>query len=59
MIRRKEVYKVNKSFKQKKRINFLSVFLILDILVLFTMFRTSNATYTSNALGSSAMEVAL
>ena len=50
---------MNKSFKQKKRINFLSVFLILDILVLFTMFRTSNATYTSNALGSSAMEVAL
>lgn len=50
---------MNKSFKQKKRINFLSVFLILDIFVLFTMFRTSNATYTSNAIGSSEMEVAL
>lgn len=50
---------MNKSFKQKKRINFLSVFLILDIFVLFTMFRTSNATYTSNAIGTSEMEVAL
>ena len=50
---------MNKSFKHKKRINFLTVFLILDVFVLFTMFRPSNATYTSNAIGKSEMEVAL
>lgn len=48
-----------KKFVDKKKINFLTIFLILDLLTIFTIFKTSNATYTSQAIGTSEMEVAL
>lgn len=48
-----------KKFVDKKKVNFLTIFLILDLFTILTIFRTSNATYTSEALGTSEMEVAL
>lgn len=46
-------------FVNKKKVNFLTVFLLLDLFAIFTIFKTSNATYTSEAIGTSEMEVAL
>lgn len=48
-----------KRFVDKKKINFLTIFLVLDLLAIFSIFRTSNATYTSDAVGTSEMQVAL
>lgn len=46
-------------YVDKKKINFLTVFLLLDLIAVFSIFKTSNATYTSDALGTAEMEVAL
>jgi hypothetical protein len=46
-------------FKTKKNMNFLSVFLILDVLLAFTMLKTSSASYTSTVDGVAEMDVAL
>lgn len=46
-------------FVDKKRINFLTIFLLLDLFAIITIFRTSNASYSSKAIGTSEMEVAL
>ncbi len=46
-------------FIDKKRINFLTIFLLIDLLAIFSIFKTSNATYTSKSLGKAEMDVAL
>jgi hypothetical protein len=43
----------------KKTINFLTTFLLLDLIGVFAIFKTSNATYISEAIATSEMEVAL
>ena len=48
-----------KRFVDKKKINFLTIFLLLDLLAIFSIFKTSNATYISKAIATSEMEVAL
>ena len=48
-----------KRFVDKKRVNFLTVFLLLDLFAVLSIIKTSNATYTSEAIGTSEMEVAL
>ena len=45
--------------RTKKNMNFLSVFLILDVLLAFTMLKTSTASYTSTVDGVAEMDVAL
>lgn len=42
-----------------KKINVVTVFLVLDIIIMFAFFTTSNATYSSQAIGSADMSVAL
>jgi len=48
-----------KNFKTKKRMNFMIVFLLLDLMIFLVAFRTSNASYTSKAIGQTEMNVAL
>lgn len=48
-----------KRFTDKKRMNFLTVFLLLDVLLAFTMIRTSSASYTSRVIGTAELDVAL
>ena len=48
-----------KKFKSKKNMNFLTVFLVLDVLLAFTMIRTSSASYSSTVLGTAELDVAL
>jgi hypothetical protein len=50
---------LNKRFLDKKNINFITVFLIVDLLIIFALIKTANATYTSVARSSADMEVAL
>ena len=50
---------MKRRFVNKKRINFLTVFLILDVFVILTMFQTAGATYSSKAIGNTEMQVAL
>lgn len=50
---------MKRKFLSKKQINFLIVFLVLDLFVLFTIFRPSGAIYTSEAIGTAEMDVAL
>lgn len=45
--------------RNKKRLNVISVFLVFDMLIIFSIFRISNASYSSEAIGSADMEVAL
>ena len=46
-------------YKKKSKINLLAIFLIIDVFTIFTIFKTSNATYTSTAVAKTEMEVAL
>ncbi len=48
-----------RKFRNKKRLNVISIFLIFDLLVIFSIFKISNASYSSEAVGSATMEVAL
>lgn len=48
-----------KSFKSKRQMNFMTVFLLLDLMIFLVAFRTSNASYTSKAIGQAEMNVAL
>lgn len=50
---------MRRRFLSKKKTNFLLVFLILDLIVLFTIFDPSNASYVSEAISTADMEVAL
>ncbi len=50
---------MRRKFLSKKKINFLTVFLILDVFVILTMFNTTGAVYSSKAIGNTEMEVAL
>jgi hypothetical protein len=46
-------------YLNKTQINMLTVFLVLDLFLIFGLLRSSNAVYTSIATSDSAMEVAL
>ena len=50
---------LNKRFLDKKNMNFITVFLIVDLLIIFALIKTANATYTSVAKSTADMEVAL
>ena len=51
--------KSKKRYASARQLNFVLVFLFLDLFVIFGLLRTSNASYTSTAIGDAAMEVAL
>lgn len=51
--------KTKRRFLNKTHINMLTIFLILDLFLIFGLLRSSNAIYTSTATSDSAMEVAL
>ncbi len=44
---------------RRKRLNVVTCFLFLDLFIMFTVFTTSNATYSSVAVGQTEMSVAL
>lgn len=46
-------------FNSKRSLNFISVFLVLDLFLIFGLLRTSNAVYYSTAVGEAPMDVAL
>lgn len=46
-------------FNNDKRINFISIFLVIDLLLIFGLLRTSNAIYVSDAVSEAPMQVAL
>ena len=48
-----------KRFTKKSRMNFLTVFLFLDVLLVFTLIRPSSASYVSKSVGTAEMNVAL
>lgn len=48
-----------RKFHNKKNMNFLTVFLLLDVLLVFTMIRTSSASYSSTVIGTAELDVAL
>ncbi len=50
---------MNRRYIQKKKIDFIIIFLVLDFIAILTMFQTSNASYESKAVGKAAMDVAL
>ena len=43
----------------KQDLSFISIFLIVDLLLIFGLLRTSSAYYFSNAVGEAPMDVAL
>lgn len=46
-------------FKNRRTMNFLTIFLILDIFIMAVFFKTSSATYVSEAFSTTEMDVAL
>ena len=46
-------------FNNKRSINFISVFLVVDLLLIFGLLKTSSAIYVSDAVGEAPMDVAL
>ena len=46
-------------FQNKRKLNFISIFLALDLLLIFGLLKTSNAIYVSDAIGEAPMDVAL
>lgn len=50
---------MKRKFQKKRQFSFLTVFLILDLFIIFATFKTSNASYTSTAIGNTEMDVAL
>lgn len=48
-----------KKFNRRKKLNIISIFLVIDVLVLFAMFNISHASYTAQAVSNAEMEVAL
>lgn len=50
---------MKRRFNSKRRMSFLSVFLLLDLIAIFAIFRTSGATFESRAIASADMSVAL
>ena len=51
--------KTKRRFSGKTHINMLTIFLVLDLFLIFGILKSSNAIYTSTAVSDSAMEVAL
>ncbi|MBO7078432.1 MAG: hypothetical protein J6W64_01320 [Bacilli bacterium] len=51
--------KTKRRFLSDKNINFLIVFLVLDLFLIFGLLRSSNAVYVSTAVADSSMDVAL
>lgn len=51
-------FKLN-NFKTRRNMNFLTVFLCLDLLIIFSLLRTSNASYVADAVATADMDVAL
>ena len=49
----------NRNFLDKRNMNFVTLFLIVDLLIIFALIKTANATYTSVAQSSADMDVAL
>lgn len=47
-----------KKYKDRKGINLLTIFLVIDLLAVFAIFKTSGATYTAEAIGQTNLEVA-
>ncbi len=46
-------------FNNQRKLNFISIFLALDLLIIFGLLKTSNAIYVSDAIGDAPMDVAL
>lgn len=46
-------------FNNKHRVNFIFVFLLADLLLIFGLLKTSNAIYVSDAVGEAPIDVAL
>lgn len=46
-------------YQNQKKLNFISIFLALDLLIIFGLLNTSNAVYVADAVGSAPMDVAL
>lgn len=46
-------------YKSRKSMNLLTIFLLLDLFIMAIFFKTSNATYTSEAVSTTEMDVAL
>ncbi|MBQ4030894.1 MAG: hypothetical protein II625_03980 [Bacilli bacterium] len=46
-------------FNNKRGLNFISVFLLADLLLIFGLLKTSNAIYVSDAIGEAPLDVAL
>lgn len=46
-------------FKRRKKLNIISIFLVIDVFILFAMFNISHASYTAEAVSYAEMEVAL
>ncbi len=46
-------------YQNQKKMNFISIFLALDILIIFGLLKTSNAVYVADAVGEAPMDVAL
>ncbi len=48
-----------RKFSKKNKMNFLTVFLVIDVVLVFSIIRTSSALYTSKTVGTADMDVAL
>ena len=46
-------------YNNRRSVNFISVFLIVDLLLIFGLLKTSSAIYVSDAIGEAPMDVAL
>ena len=46
-------------FQKKNQLSFISIFLAVDILIIFGLLRTSSAVYVADAIGEAPVEVAL
>lgn len=49
---------VMKKYKDRKGINLLTLFLVIDLLAVFAIFKTSGAVYQSEAIGQTDLQVA-
>lgn len=47
-----------KKYKDRKGINLLTIFLVIDLLAVFAIFKTSGAVYRAEAIGQTNLEVA-
>lgn len=47
-----------KKYKDRKGINLLTIFLVIDLLAVFAILKTSGAVYTAEAIGTTDLQVA-